>query len=251
MENNTIISVSDLSVWYGNNNALKNITLKIKELDFLGIIGPNGGGKTTLLKSILGLIKPQKGFVKIFTKNNTGGSLGYVPQVITVDKRFPITLLEVVLSGLTPPSISPLFRYKKNDYYTAEKYIDLVGLSSLKTRQISELSGGEFQKMLIARALSSNPQIILLDEPTANVDTKSRDNIFEILKDLNKSKTIIMVTHDTMAVSSYIKSLACLNRTLVYHGDSEITPEVSQRLYGCPIDLIAHGVPHRVLKDHN
>lgn len=249
--NNNIISVNNLSVWYDNNQALENISFNVKELDFLGVIGPNGGGKTTLIKSILGLIKPQKGEIVINTPSKKKTTLGYVPQVINLDKKFPISVLEVVLMGLTPSSFIPFFKYNSTHYKIAEKYIELVGLSSLKKRQISELSGGEFQKMLIARALSTDPQIIFLDEPTANVDTKSRDAIFDILKELNKSKTIVMVTHDTIAVSSYIKTLACLNRTLVYHGDSEISLDVSQSLYGCHIDLIAHGVPHRVLKDHN
>ena len=128
--------------------------------------------------------------------------------------------------------------------------LEKVGITDLANRQISELSGGEFQKMLIARALATNPKLLLLDEPTASVDAASRDQIYGLLAELNKNMTIILVTHDLLAVSSQVTRLACLNGQLVYHGEPELTEKVVNNLYGCPVDLIAHGVPHRVLRDH-
>lgn len=129
--------------------------------------------------------------------------------------------------------------------------LKLLGIESLAGRQISALSGGEFQRMLIARAIAADPQILLLDEPTASVDANSREKIYELLSELNKKMTILLVTHDLFAISSQVKRLACLNGRLVYHGEPELNEAVVNQLYGCPVELIAHGVPHRVLRDHN
>ena len=166
------------------------------------------------------------------------------------DKKFPISMLEVVLTGRLKQGLSPFFKYTKEDKEKAHELLERVGIAELANRQISELSGGEFQKMLIARALAVSPRLLLLDEPTASVDASSRDQIYNLLAELNQDMTIILVTHDLMAISSQVKRLACLNGHLVYHGEPELNESIMNTLYGCPVDLIAHGVPHRVLKEH-
>jgi len=246
------ISIKKLSVRYGQNVALKKIDLEVKKGDFLGIIGPNGGGKSTLLKAISGLVEPFEGKILVCGQphylRNT--KIGYVPQFAAMDKQFPISVAEVVLTGRLPNKFLPFYRYTKKDSEIALQMLDDVGISHLSGRRVSQLSGGEFQKMLIARALARQPEILLLDEPTASVDAASRKQIFALLDKLNSHLTIIFVTHDMLAVSTHVKSLACLNTTLIYHGDPKLTDDIVDNLYDCPVDLIAHGVPHRVLRLH-
>ena len=246
------VTVENLSVRYGETSALTDVSIKVEAGEYLGIIGPNGGGKTTLLKAILGLVTPTAGEISVYGKKpgKTGKLIGYVPQTAALDKGFPITVQEVVLTGCLESDFSFFHRYKTSDKEKADEMLEKVGIFKLKDRLISELSGGEFQRMLIARALAVEPKLLLLDEPTASVDAVSRAQIFSLLKELNKSISIILVTHDLLAISSHVKSLACINEHLVYHGDSEINDEIVKNLYGCPVDLIAHGVPHRVLKEH-
>ncbi len=253
LDSKTAVSIKDLMVSYGHISALDRINLEVKTGEFLGIIGPNGGGKSTLLKSILGLHPRVDGEVLLFGDSPVKNRryVGYVPQISSVDKTFPITVCEVVLSGLIRRDIVPFFRYTKKDKAAAREVLDRLGLTELSERRISELSGGQFQKMLIGRAIISSPKLLLLDEPTANVDISSREGIYDLLTELNDDITIILVTHDLMAISSSVKSLACLNKTLIYHGDPSIDQGVIDDLYGCPVDLIAHGVPHRVLKFHS
>ncbi|KNZ42067.1 metal ABC transporter ATP-binding protein [Acetobacterium bakii] len=247
-----VVHVDHLTVYYGQTPAIAGVCLDVYEGEYLGIIGPNGGGKTTLLKSVLGIVPPTEGAVEIYgesiTKNRT--LMGYVPQVASLNKAFPMTLFEVVLSGRIKAGIRPFFKYSEEDKEIAFQLLGKVGIEDLANRQISQLSGGEFQRMLIARALAVKPKLLLLDEPTASVDAASREQIFALLEELNKEMTIILVTHDLLAISSHVGQLACLNTTLVYHGEPELTEEVVNHLYGCPVDLIAHGVPHRVLKEH-
>lgn len=246
------LQIQDLTVNYGSVCALSDINLDVDKGEYLGIIGPNGGGKTTLLKAILGLIPVTAGKIIIYGKE--GGKArrlaGYVPQFSSLEKNFPITVGEVVLTGRLTLKKLFLHRYTREDRDAASLAMEQVGISSLSGRQIDTLSGGQFQKMLIARALAMGPELLLLDEPTASVDTKSREQIYELLAKLNQKMTIILVTHDTMAVSSKVNRLACLNGGLIYHGEPELTQQTVNRLYGCPVDLIAHGVPHRVLKTH-
>ena len=249
---NPALQIENLSVYYGQTPAITGVCLDVEEGEYLGIIGPNGGGKSTLLKAILGLMPISSGSVRIYGKEakDNRTMLGYVPQFSNVDKKFPIKLSEVVLTGRMKAGLSPFFRFSKTDREAVNAILERIGISHLKDRQISELSGGEFQKMLIARALAMNPKILLLDEPTASVDASSQDQIYNLLEELNENMTIILVTHDLMAVSSQVRRLACLNGRLVYHGEPELSENVTSSLYGCPVDLIAHGVPHRVLKEH-
>jgi zinc transport system ATP-binding protein len=249
---NIAISIKNVSVIYDKNIALKNVSIDIKEGDYLGVIGPNGGGKTTLLKSILGLINIDEGEINIYDKkpSHNNGLIAYVPQVTNFDKKFPINVFDVVLTGRLKNKLTLFHKYQKEDKIKTEEALKKVGIFDLKNKMISDLSGGEFQRMLIARALCAQPKILLLDEPTASVDVKSREQIFNLLKEINQDITIILVTHDLLAVSSYVKTLACINQTLTYHGDTQINEKIVSSMYGCPIDLIAHGVPHRVLKEH-
>ncbi|HCT65127.1 MAG TPA: ABC transporter [Lachnospiraceae bacterium] len=246
------IHIDNLSVYYGETAAITDVCLDVNEGEFLGVIGPNGGGKSTFLKAILGLIPITTGSIQIYNqearKNLT--AIGYVPQFATMDRRFPISAFEVVLTGRLKAGLSPFMKYSKEDKEIAYEQIKRVGIESLANRQISELSGGEFQRLLIARALTVNPKILLLDEPTASVDASSREQIYALLENLNKEMTIVLVTHDLLAISSTVGRLACLNGKLVYHGEPELNEHIVNQLYGCPVDLIAHGVPHRVLKSH-
>ncbi len=251
-EGRKVICIEDLSVYYDETLALNNVSLSVGAGDYIGVIGPNGGGKTTLVKSILGLVQPTSGTIEIFGKSpgEVGRLIGYVPQVTNLDKKFPITVYEALLTGRLKSKLSMFQKYRTVDIEKVDLILEQVGILKLKNRMISELSGGEFQKMLIGRALAIEPELLILDEPTASVDAHSRDNIFNLLYELNKKITIVLVTHDLLAVSTYVKSLACINESLVYHGDAEINENIVNSLYGCPIELIAHGVPHRVLKSH-
>ena len=247
------VHIENLTVNYGQVSAIADICLDVMSGEYLGIIGPNGGGKSTLLKAVLGLIPVSSGKIELYGKplSENRGLIGYVPQFTLFDKKFPITVREAVLTGRLKKTFKPFHRYSSQDKTESDRLLDKVGILSLGNRQLSELSGGEFQKMLIARALAVNPKLLLLDEPTASVDAKSREQIFSLLEEINREMTIILVTHDLLAIASQVKRLACLNRKLVYHGEPELNENIVNSLYGCPVDLIAHGVPHRVLKEHS
>lgn len=252
-ENINAIKIENLSVNYRHTKALTDVCLDVHEGEFLGVIGPNGGGKSTLLKAILGLEPVASGSISIYGDNSgkNRGMIGYVPQFSIVDRSFPISVKEVVMTAFMKGPLHPFFKYTDDHRQQALMQLKRVGIEDLAERQISELSGGEFQRLMIARALAVNPKILLLDEPTASVDPMSRAKIFELLSVLNKQVTIILVTHDLMAISSQVSSLACLSGTLVYHGAPELNEKVVNEMYGCPVELIAHGVPHRVLRGHS
>jgi zinc transport system ATP-binding protein len=246
------LTVTGLTVHYGEHEAISQISMTVDCGMYLGIIGPNGGGKSTLLKAILGLIPTTQGSVRIFGKPlaEAHGLVGYVPQFSEIDRSFPITVREAVLTARTSRTITPFFHYSQADRTIASELIERVGLTALAGNPLTDLSGGEFQKVLIARALAGQPRLLLLDEPAANVDATARGQIYQLLHELHTEMTIVMVTHDMLAISSHIDSLACLNRQLVYHGEPQLDQETVGRLYGCPVDLVAHGVPHRVLQAH-
>ena len=176
--------------------------------------------------------------------------IGYVPQISNFDRNFPISVLDVVLMARLGGRVRFFHQYKKEDIEKAEAVLEQLNLLQLKDRQIGKLSGGQLQRVLIARGLTVEPEILLLDEPTANVDASSTSQIYQLLKELNKEKTIIVVTHDMAAVSSYFDSLACLNEKLYHHGDKQLDQHTTEQVFGCPVDLIAHGHPHHVFEPH-
>ncbi|PID59229.1 MAG: ABC transporter [Ignavibacteriae bacterium] len=246
---NFAVELNNVTAGYNlTNPVIENINIKIEEKEFLGIIGPNGGGKTTLLKIIAGLLTPYKGEVLINGKksNPKYNNIGYIPQYSNFDKTYPISVKDVVQIGLLKTNFS-----KKEKEEIIKTCLTKVNLSAKIDEQIGHLSGGEKQRVLIARALARNPKILLLDEPTASIDSKNGRSIYELLTELNKEKTIILVSHDIGAISQSVKKIACMNKNLVYHNSKEISREMLEDTYKCPVDLIAHGVPHRVLNHHN
>jgi zinc transport system ATP-binding protein len=252
MDKEPVIEIKDLWAGYEGCVILENINLTLYQSDFLGLIGPNGGGKTTLLKCILGLIKPYRGSIRVLGKSVDDGRchIGYVPQNVDFDRLFPIRVWEVVQMGLLGCR-KPLQPITREDRELISYALEQVEMLKFKDSAIGELSGGQRQRVYIARALATGPQILLLDEPTASVDPQVANTIYELLVRINETVSILMVSHDMNAVSSYVKSIGCINRDLHYHGDKEVTEDMLQAVYGCPVDIIAHGLPHRVLSPHS
>ncbi len=246
-----IIEMKGVSFSYGSMPVLEDITMTIRRNDFLGIIGPNGGGKTTALRLILGLVRPDAGTITVFGKPPAEGrrSIGYIPQLFDYDFDFPITVLDAVLMGrLVKRGL--LRRYTRDDVAVATEALERVGMRDRGDRRIGDLSGGERQRIMIARALATQPRLLLLDEPVSSIDTKWQNAFYSLLRDLNSEITIVLVTHDIGVLSAYIEQVACLNRRLYYHGSTQEGIRHLADTYECPIELIAHGMPHRVLEDH-
>lgn len=252
MNDPAIVELKDIRVTYGELPALEDVSLTVYEHDFLGIIGPNGGGKSTLLKVILGLVKPGHGSASVFGQppEQARSRVGYVSQRSYFDRDFPASVWDVVLMGRYS-SAGIVRRYGDRDRHQAEKALAMVGMLEQRNKQIGMLSGGEQQRVFVARALCAGPGLLLLDEPTASIDSTMQTEFYELLEELKYSLTIVMVSHDIGAVSVYVDKIACLNRRMYYHGSREITPGILEATYKCPVQLIAHGtVPHRVLKEH-
>jgi zinc transport system ATP-binding protein len=247
---NPIIEVSHLYFSYNGTQVLRDVSLSIREKEFIAFIGPNGGGKTTLIKLLLGILKPDRGTIKIMGQppSKAAHRIGYVPQDISINKSFPISVMDVVLMGRL--QFHRWARISKEDRKAAEKALESLEMLEFINRKIDDLSGGQRERVFIARALSSDPDILFLDEPTANIDSQGRTDLYALLKELNKTKTIFVVSHDTMVLSSYVTSVACVNKDVHYHDDAEITEEMLEMGYHCPVELIAHGIPHRILKTH-
>jgi zinc transport system ATP-binding protein len=246
------VCIKGVWVYRNRHPALENICLDLEEGDFLGLIGPNGGGKTTLIQVMLGLVKPSRGEVRILDREPEQARryIGYLPQKTFFDRSFPITAMEVVLMGRFSKA-GLLRRYSLPDREAALLALEAVGLKDRAGRQIGLLSGGEQQRVLVARSLVSEPQLLLLDEPTAGVDAAQQTEFYELLSRLNAGgMTIVLVSHDISAVSTYVNKIACLNQRLYYHGSKELAAEEIEKAYGCPVDVIAHGTPHRVLREH-
>ena len=252
---NKLIEINNLTVGYENKpNVLKDICLTIYDDDFLGIIGPNGGGKTTLLKSILGFIKPQSGTITFYDNGQKVPSIniGYLPQVNQIDKKFPISVSEVILSGLT---LRKQFfrRYSAQERLKVKNVAERLGIEELLPRAIGELSGGQLQRVLLGRAIIDNPKLIILDEPSTYVDKLFETNFYKLLGDINKEIAIMLVSHDVGTIISMVKNIACVNQELNYHPGSDISEEWLANAYeSCPIEILGHGnLPHRVLMKHD
>ena len=250
-----LIEIANLHVGYENNpNVLKDVSLTIYNDDFLGVIGPNGGGKTTLLRTILGLIRPESGTITFYEEEQPVSSIniGYLPQINQIDKKFPISVSEVILSGLTLQK--QLFRrYSAADKQKVREVAERLGISNLLSRAIGELSGGQLQRVLLGRAIIDNPRLIILDEPSTYVDKLFETNFYKLLGDINREIAIMLVSHDVGTIISLVKNVACVNQGLHYHSGTNVSQEWLTSAYeSCPIEILGHGsLPHRVLMQHD
>ena len=244
-----LLRLENVSAGYNGESVLTDVSFMVRKNDFVGVIGPNGGGKTTLLKIILGLLRPFSGEV-IFNRDIISPyNIGYLPQMSEGDISFPVSVRDIVLSGLMQ-SRGAMVRMKRPDRERAGVVMKELGIWHLRNRCLSELSGGELQRVYLGRALIGSPQLLLLDEPGNFVDSSFEQGFYDKLKDLNSRMAIVMVSHDVGTISAYVKSFACVNISLHYHDSGKITNE-QLKGYGCPIQLIAHGdVPHTVLQKH-
>jgi len=243
-----LIGIRDLSFGYEEIPVLEDINLDIFSKDYLLIIGPNGGGKTTLIKLILGIMQPWNGSITF--EKDSSGKLGYVPQFSSFNKNFPITVFDMVLTGCIN-SDNFLKRYKKEDIEKTEKILEKVNLYDRRDENLNNLSGGQLQRSLIARSLVSDPDVLFLDEPTASIDITSKQNLRDFLNELNEEMTIVVVTHDPIAFAWAYGHIACINKNLYYHGKEELNARILEKVYGCPVELLGHGIPHTILEKHD
>jgi zinc transport system ATP-binding protein len=249
--NNPAVEIEGVSFSYGRETVLENVSLMLPDHLLLGIIGPNGAGKTTLIKLITGLLRPDKGEIRVLGKppGAAGGLVGYVPQRTAFDPAFPATVLEVVRMGrLSRERIGR--RFDDSDDAASLAALKQAGLSGLERRRIGELSAGQRQRVLLARALAASPRLLILDEPLSGVDIGLEEGFYDLLLGLRRSMAIILISHDVGVVARAVDRIACLNRRLYYHDDKAEALKSLDKVYGCPVDIIAHGVPHRVFGEH-
>lgn len=250
MDRKTLISLRGVGVSYDGHVALEGVDLDIYDDDFIGVIGPNGGGKSSLAKAILGAV-PHSGTITIDGSLRRGNhyKIGYMPQVSQFDRRFPISIEEVALSGLQ--SGKGFFGlYKAADRRLAARLLDEAGIGDIASQPIGEVSGGQMQRALLCRAIISDPQLLILDEPTNFVDSSFGRELYAMLQRLNNRMAIVMITHDVGTITSVVKSIVCVNRHVHRHDSNIITTE-QLREYNCPIQIISHGdIPHTVLGHH-
>lgn len=246
-----LLKIENASVSLQGNLVLEDVNFEIRKGDFIGVIGPNGGGKTTLVKLILGLIKPDKGKIIYTIPHDTGNSkIGYLPQVHAFDKKFPITVQDVILSGL-PATHKFVSRHSNAEKEKAVYWMDRLGIASMSKKPIGNLSGGEMQRVFLCRSLISEPELLILDEPDTYVDNLFEKELYEELRELNHKMAVLLVSHDVGTITYYIKSIACVNKQLHYHASNVITDK-QLASYNCPVQIITHGdVPHTVLGKHD
>jgi zinc transport system ATP-binding protein len=246
-----VIVLDDVSLALRGVPVLANVSLELEADDYLAILGPNGGGKTMLLRVILGLVRPDSGRVRVLggPPERARGDVGYVPQHVRFDLDFPIRVMDVVRMGRLGAR-GPFRRFRAEDDAAALAALERVDLAELAARPIGALSGGQRQRVLIARALAMDPRILLMDEPMASLDERIGRNLWDLLEDLSHQMAVVLVSHDIGAISHYVRSVACLNVSLHGHPAKEISPEALEAAYGCPVELLAHGHPHRVLAPH-
>ena len=241
-----LLNIEQLNAGYNGKIVLKDISLKIYQQDFLGIIGPNGGGKTTLIKVILDLIKPFSGTVNFLNKE-TKNRIGYMPQTNYIDKKFPILVSEVIESGL----ISEKEMKKSEKKEKGCEMIQQMGLEGIANKPIGELSGGQLQRTLLARAVINAPELLILDEPNSYIDKRFESHFYELLEEINKKTAIVLISHDIGTIIANVKNIACVNETLHYHAGSDIDNHWLEEHFECPFEIIGHGdIPHRILKKH-
>lgn len=235
-----LIEIKNLSAGYDSRTVLRNVNLTVYDRDFLGIIGPNGGGKTTLIKCILGLLKPTGGEILysdkrlVMSDNRLSLKMGYLPQYNSIDRKFPITVEEVILSGLSSQK-SLISRFTASHREKARQVIARMGLEGLEERAIGALSGGQLQRALLGRAIISDPQLVVLDEPSTYIDKRFEARLYELLAEINHDCAIILVSHDIGTVLQQVKSIACVNETLDYHPDTGVSEEWLERNFNCPM----------------
>ncbi len=252
-----VVEITGVSFAYNGRTILQQVSLAIEQGDFMAMIGPNGGGKTTLIKLMLGLLKPNQGTIRILNRSPEKAShhLGYVPQNTHINPDFPISALDVVLMGQLQPGTRRI-RHSRQDRVVAHEALDKMGMGAHCHRRIGELSGGQRQRVFIARALVCEPEILLLDEPTAHIDTKGQTDFYRLLETLNQEMTIVVVSHDLLLLSPHVKSVACVNTRLHYHPRRQLIGESMESMCPCtaeeicPVELVAHGLAHGILKKH-
>lgn len=248
-----IIKIEGLTAGYDHKIALEKVDLEVFEKDFLGIIGPNGGGKTTLMKIILGMMKPFEGSITYYRENQKVNDLamGYLPQYNEIDHHFPISVSEVVLSGLGKQK-AVWGKYSKTQKEQALSTIERMQLADFKDRPIGSLSGGQLQRVLLARAIVSQPEVVVLDEPNTYIDKRFQEHMYKMLETINQECAVIIVSHDIGTILQNVKNVACVNKNLHYHAGTEVPPHELEEYFGCPIELLGHGqMPHRILKNHD
>ncbi|PLX70932.1 MAG: hypothetical protein C0602_04800 [Denitrovibrio sp.] len=221
--------------------------------EFLAVIGPNGGGKSTLVKILLGILKPDSGKVRVFGKKpGTSKSVGYVPQDFSAGRGFPVTVREVAMMGR---ALAGKGTTKAEDKDVVDKILNDLTLIDSSEKRMDDLSGGQRQRALMARALAVEPEILILDEPASNLDMIGQTRIFDLLAQLNKNMTVVVVSHDLTIIPKYATSVACVSGNVHKHDEAEVTEDMIHQSYGgvegCPVELVAHGHPHRVLKEHD
>ncbi len=236
-----IIEISGLNFSYGDHEILKDINLTIQAEEFIGVIGPNAAGKTTLMKILLGLLVPDNGEITVLGESpkNVLNRIGYVAQKPEYNRNFPITVRDAVMLGRVGVTHSFGF-YSKEDRTITNEILSVLEIDALSDKQLNQLSGGQLQRVWIARALVCKPEILILDEPTANIDLKAEEDIFALLKHYNSQMTIIVVSHDIAFISSYIDRVACINQTLVCHDVESIDGKTIEELYGIDVKMIHH-----------
>ena len=239
-EREIIIEFKNVSFGYGELSIIENSTFHVHRNDSLTILGPNGGGKTTLVKLMLGLLKPTSGAIRILgtTPDKASKKIGYVPQSLTFDPKFPINVSEVVLMGRLGHSKFPFYSRKAKD--KVREALKSVHIEELYSKSFSDLSGGERQRVLIARALATEPEILILDEPTANVDPAVENKFYKLLKELSEHLTIVTVSHDLAFVSEFTKRVLCVNKNVRIHPTSEVTGEMITSLYNGKVKMVLH-----------
>lgn len=235
------IVIKGLSFSYDGHPVLEDVNLSIPRGDFVSVVGPNGGGKTTLLKLMLGLLRPSRGGVHVFglAPEQARSRIGYMPQHSELDPQFPATVLDVALMGRLGHG-RPFGPYSKRDKEAVARALDQVGLHNLRKQPFSSISGGQRQRLFIARALACDPELLLLDEPTANLDMAMESDLYELLQTLNQRLTVVMVSHDLGFVSTIVKSVICVKRKVLMHPTCEITGEIINEIYGSPMRMIRH-----------